>query len=163
MPDSEKSVKIAALLKKIGAAFPHNQLSKESVELYTERLYEYPLNAIIYAVDSYIDSDNQFFPTIGKIKELADYWVLLRHKYSIMPADAFTEAVQELKEFDPGRGPRFSNPAIKEAVDRIGMRQLMASPAEYFERFTEAYKELAHKNFNELTQINGKKFKELKA
>lgn len=152
--EKEKRVKILAFIKTALKGFPHNKLDSEAIKFYADRLVEFPVNAIAYAIEKCIsDEHNDFFPTIAKIRAAAGYWVYLKNQF-ILPANAFAEVCDELQNFDIGRGLRFSNSAISDAVEQIGIANIMANPAAYQEAFFAAYTVAAHKTFLELTATN---------
>lgn len=152
--EKEKRVKILAFIKTALKGFPHNKLDAEAIVFYVDRLVEFPVKAVAYAIDRCLeDEHNDFFPTIAKIRGAAKYWVYRKEQF-ILPAMAFDEACKEVQDFDIGRGLRFSNSAISDAVEQIGIANIMANPAAYQEAFFAAYTVAAHKTFLELTATN---------
>ncbi len=109
------------LLDALHAAFPRTTISADTAQLYARFLVDLDLQSAAQAVAMWI-ATAKFFPTVGELRGLAT-----SDGGAPDPDRAFAEVMKVVGSTGVYRTPRFSHPAIAEAVDAITWREVCLS------------------------------------
>lgn len=133
------------------STFPNNNVTEETIKIHVKFLL--PMNFIEAQKAIYrIVQTARFFPTIAEIRENVEQF-----SPNQLPAPdmAWSEVMVQVQREGWCGKPRFTHPAIKQAVDAIGWRNICASETIGVERkhFMDIYRAVANRHKDE--QING--------
>lgn len=128
-------------LRRAGKMFPHARITPETVDIYAEELVDLPAEVVVQAVRETCRVEEQYFPTLGKIRNRAV--AILGAGVLVDPESAWGEVMREVRRVGTRPLPvyvggeiaempsrTFSSPFIAQAVDAIGWEELCQTQTE---------------------------------
>jgi hypothetical protein len=157
-------IEITKLVGVLAVAFPHAQMSLDSINLYVRMLKDIPLEVLDLAVQQCI-VESEFLPTIAKVRDQA-LNLCSDPTHTFSPLEAWGVVKEAIRKVGSYRLPQFEDPIIAKAVDCIGWRELCLSENQIADRahFSKIYEQLINRQREDAKWLPAvRKFRELKA
>jgi len=111
-----------ALMTLLTAAYPRQELSQETTEVYVQYLQDLELKAARAAIDRLV-ATSEWFPTVAEIRRVVAELVCQLPS----PESAWVEVMRELNRCHEYERPEWSCDLVREAVGAVGWRRMQMS------------------------------------
>lgn len=113
---------IASVLAVLKAAYPRQEITTGTADVYARFLADLPYEAALNAVKRHI-ATSQFFPAIAEIRKAAAE----SSAQVVGGEEAWGEVMRAVRSVGRYRIPQWSHPAVKAAVDALGWETICNS------------------------------------
>lgn len=138
-------IEVAKIVGALAAAFPHAQVTEETLRVYVAALADIPLDVLAVAANQCL-AECEFFPTVARLRDTA-LSLTTDLERQATPFAAWGEVVEAIRRVGYYRDPTFSTPLISKAVLIMGWKELCLSDNQVADRahFVKVYEQLLNR------------------
>lgn len=143
-------IEVAKIVGALAAAFPHAQITEDTLRVYVAALADIPLDVLEVAANQCL-AECEFFPTVARLRDTA-LSLTTDLERQPTPFAAWGEVVEAIRRVGFYREPTFSTPLTAKAVSIMGWKELCLSDNQVADRahFVKVYEQLLHRQKQEV-------------
>lgn len=140
-----RRIEVAKVVGALAAAFPHAQITEDTLRVYVAALADIPLDVLEVAANQCL-AECEFFPTVARLRDTA-LSLTTDLERQPTPFAAWGEVVEAVRRVGYYREPTFSTPLISKAVSIMGWKELCLSDNGVADRahFVKVYEQLLNR------------------